>query len=160
MQGRPTARQYIYSSLFLMLLGWGGLALMILVLSVPPLVWARWGFFALWFVALSGTALPVMYFLNLRFPSVPPVEPHAIVRQAVWVGLYGSVLAWLQLGHAMAFWMWFGLAAGLMGAEYLIRLREQSQWRPPPASDDDPLLGGDEPAANDASRLELDGPSE
>ena len=131
MEDSPPAKQYLVSSLILMAVGWGGLALLILIYSVPPFVWARWGFFALWFTALSGTALPVAYFLNLRFPSVPPVEPRTIVRQALWVGIYGSVLVWLQLGRVMAFWIWIGLAGGLIGIEYLIRLREQSRWRPP-----------------------------
>ena len=140
MERGPTARQYLYSSAFLMLLGWVGLILMIFVLSVPPLVWARWGFFALWFIALSGTALPISYYLNLRFPSDPPAESGTIVRQALWVGVYGSVLAWLQLGHVLAFWIWMGLAGGLIGIEYLVRLRERSRWTPPssldrPASD-------------------------
>jgi hypothetical protein len=131
-----------------MLLGWGGLALLIFGFQAPPFVWARWGFFALWFIALTGSALPVTYFLSLRFPSDPPVEPHATVRQAMWFGLYGSVLAWLQLGHVVAFWMWFGLAASLLGAEYLIRLREQSRWRPP-AADDDASVDGFEDARTD-----------
>jgi hypothetical protein len=104
---------------------------MLFVLGVPPLVWARWGFFALWFIALSGMALPAAYYLNLRFPSEPPAEPGAIVRQAMWVGVYGSVLAWLQLGRVLAFWMWMGLAAGLVGIEYLIRMRERARWNPP-----------------------------
>jgi hypothetical protein len=131
MERGPTARQYIYSSLFLMIVGWAGLGLMIFALSVPPLVWARWSFFALWFIALSGTALPITYYMNLRFPSDPPAEPGTIVRQALWVGVYGSVLAWLQLGHVLAFWIWIGLAGGLIGIEYLIRLRERSRWSPP-----------------------------
>jgi hypothetical protein len=159
MERSPSARQYIASSLILMLVGWGGLALLIVAYSVPPLVWARWGFFALWFTALSGTALPLAYLLNLRFPTEPAAEPHTIVRQAAWVGIYGSVLAWLQLGHVTAFWIWIGLAGGLAGVEYLIRLREQSQWHPPTIPEDvaettapQPIgrrararLGGDEP---------------
>jgi hypothetical protein len=135
MERDPSARQYIYSSVLLMLIGWAGLILMIFVLSVPPLVWARWGFFALWFIALSGTALPISYYLNLRFPSNPPAESGTIVRQALWVGVYGSVLAWLQLGHVLAFWIWMGLAGGLIGVEYLIRLRERSRWTPPSSLD-------------------------
>ncbi|MFH1185261.1 MAG: hypothetical protein V1755_09525 [Chloroflexota bacterium] len=131
MERPPSARQYLVSSLFLMAAGWGGLVLLIFVFQLPPVVWARWGFFALWFTALSGTALPVVYFLNLRFPSNPPAEPRSIVRQALWVGVYGCVLAWLQLGQVMAFWIWMGLAGGLILVEYLIRLRERAHWRPP-----------------------------
>jgi hypothetical protein len=111
--------------------GYGGLALLILAFQLPPVVWARWGFFVLWFMALSGTALPIAYFLNLRFPSDPIAEPHTVVRQALWVGVYGCLVAWLQLGRVMAFWIWIGLAGGLMAVEYLLRLRERSRWRPP-----------------------------
>ncbi len=135
MERNPSAAQYISSALFLALVGWGGLALIIFVFNLPPLVWARWGFFALWFIGLTGVALPVTYFLNLRFPSDPPAEPGAIVRQAVWVGVYGSVLIWLQLGHLITLWVWMGLAGGLIGIEYLVRLRERARWRPPDAED-------------------------
>lgn len=159
MEPAPTARQYMFSALFLMAAGWGGLVLLIFILQLPPLVWARWAFFALLFTALSGTALPVVYFLNLRFPSDPPAEAHSIVRQALWVGLYGCILAWLLLGRVMTFWVWTGLAAGLIAVEYLIRMRERALWRPPeatygpssgpqqdPSSDADLRPGGNEPA--------------
>lgn len=142
MQAVPSTRQYMVSALLLMLIGWGGLTLLILVLNLPPLVWARWGFFVLWFIALTGAALPISYYLNLRFASDPPSEPNVVVRQALWVGVYGSVLAWLQLGHLNTLWIWMGLAGGLIGIEYLIRLRERARWHPPregeghPAADD------------------------
>ena len=123
-----------------MLMGWGGLALMIFVFNIPPIVWARWGFFSLWFVALTGTSLPITYFLNLRFPSNPPAEPNAIVRQALWVGVYGATLAWLQLGHLVTLWIWMGLAGGLIAVEYLIRLRERAHWHPPIVNDDPPNI--------------------
>ena len=122
----------------MMLVGWGGLALLIVVFRVPPLVWARWGFFALWFVSLTGTALPIVYFLNLRFPSEPPAEPNAIVRQAMWVGVYGATLAWLQLGQLASLWVWLGLAGGLIAVEYVLRSRERARWRPPLESDMEP----------------------
>jgi hypothetical protein len=131
MNAAPSARQYIFSSLFMMLVGWGGLALLIMVFSVPPLVWARWGFFALWCVALTGTALPIVYFLNLRFPSEPRAEPNAIVRQALWIGVYGATIAWLQLGQLATLWVWLGLAGGLIAIEFVIRSRENARWRPP-----------------------------
>lgn len=129
MEKPPSLRQYIYSSLFLILLGWGGLAL--LLTRTLPTVWPRWGFFALWFIALTGTALPLVFFLNLRFPSDPPVEPNVIVREAMWAGAYGATLAWLQLGHLVTLWVWMGLAGGIIAIEYFIRLREQARWQPP-----------------------------
>jgi hypothetical protein len=151
----PSLREYLYSALFLVLVGWGGLALMIFAFEVPPLVWARWGFFVLWFISLTGMALPVVYFLNLRFPSEPQAEPQSIIRQAIWVGVYGSVIAWLQLGHVMAFWIWMGLAGGLIGVEYLVRLRERARWSPPTDSLENPGPGAEMPP--DDTRYWLDG---
>jgi len=148
MEQAPTFRQYLYSSLFLIFVGWGGLAVMIFVFNEPPLVWARWGFFTLWFIALTGTALPFIYLLNQRFTSVPPVEPQAIVRQALWVGVYGSTLAWLQLGHLVTFWIWMGLAGGLIAIEYLIRLRERAHWKPPTLDSDFPDFDLDEQSSD------------
>jgi hypothetical protein len=138
MDNAPSFRQYLVSSLVLIFIGWGGLALMLFVFNMPPLIWARWGFFVLWFIALTGTALPLAYFLNLRFVSDPPAEPNAILRQALWVGVYGATLAWLQLGHLVTLWVWMGLGGGLIAIEYLIRLRERARWRPPVTDDDNP----------------------
>lgn len=159
MDNAPRARQYVISGLFLMLVGWGGLGLLIFFFRVPPLVWARWGFFVLWFTALTGTALPIVYFLNLRFPSEPPAEPNAVVRQAIWIGVYGATLAWLQLGELATLWVWLGLAGGLIAIEYVIRSRERARWRPPTDLAEDATsdahfveagepytTGGDEPA--------------
>jgi hypothetical protein len=135
MDEQPTFRPYLIQSLVLMIAGWGGLAL--LFNYTEPFVLARLAFFILWVMALSGTALPFAYFLNRRFPSDPPAEPKVIVRQALWVGVYGAILAWLQLGRLLSMWVWMGLAGGLIAVEYLIRLRERARWKPPVPSDDD-----------------------
>ncbi len=128
---QPTFRSYLVSTIILIFLGWGGLALLIFVFKVPPLVWARWGFFVLGIMALTGTALPIVYFFNRRFPSDPPAESNVIVRQALWVGVYGATLAWLQLGELVTLYVILGLAGGLIAVEYFIRIREKARWRPP-----------------------------
>jgi hypothetical protein len=159
MREPPTTRQYIVSAVFLMLVGWGGLALLLFVFRVPPLVWARWGFFALWFVALSGTALPVAYYLNVRFPSEPRAEPNAIVRQSLWFGVFGATLAWLQLGHLATLWVWLVLGGGLIVIEFLIRSRERARWNPPEDLEDNPAYDLPEsPAEEDPSRLTYERP--
>jgi len=124
------------SALLLMLLGWGGL-FAVTYLSVP-MVWFRWGFFALLILALTGTVLPVVYFFHRRFPADPPAEANVLVRQAVWFGVYGATLAWLQLGRLVTVYVILGLAGGILAIEYFIRLRERSRWRPPVVSDDQP----------------------
>ena len=44
-------KPYLLSALLLMLIGWGGLYL--LVMYMPPFVWARWGFFVLMLMAVA-----------------------------------------------------------------------------------------------------------
>lgn len=135
MEPQPTFRAYLPSAIFLMLFGWGGLAA--LIVYTLPTVWPRWAFFLLWVMALTGTALPGAYYFNHRFPSDPPAEPGVIVRQALWVGIFGATVAWLQLGRLVTLWVIFGLAGGLIAIEYFIRIREQARWRPP-ADPDEP----------------------
>ena len=124
-----TFRNYLTSTLALMIIGWGGIAA--LFYFSLPFVWSRWGFFVLGIMGLTGTALPVVYFLHRRFPTEPPAESNVIVRQALWVGVFGATLAWLQLGRLVTLWMIFGLAGGLIAIEYFLRMRERARWKPP-----------------------------
>jgi len=127
-------KPFAVSSLILLLAGWGGLAA-VLYLSTP-LVWLRWSFFALLILSLTGTVLPIVYFIHRRFPSAPPAESNVVVRQAVWFGVYGATLAWLQLGRLVTVYVILGLAGGLIAIEYFIRLRERAHWSPPVIDDD------------------------
>lgn len=122
------------SSLLLMIVGWGGLYY--LITQTLPFVWSRWGFFVLTLMAVTGTLLPIIYFFHRRFPAESPVEANVIVRQALWFGVYGATLAWLQLGRLVSVYVILGLAGGLLAIEYLIRLRENAYWKPPATSDD------------------------
>lgn len=124
------------SSLFLMLAGWGGLYF--LITQTLPYVWPRWGFFVLVLIALTGTVLPIVYFLHRRFPAEKPAESNVIVRQAMWFGIYGATLAWLQLGRLVTVYVVIGLALGLLAIEYFTRLREKAHWKPPVTTDDQP----------------------
>lgn len=124
------------SSLVLMIVGWGGLYF--LIRETLPYVWSRWGFFVLVFIALTGTALPIVYLFHRRFPGKKPAEANVIVRQAMWFGIYGATLAWLQLGRLVTIYVILGLAVGLAAIEYFTRLREKAHWKPPVTSDDQP----------------------
>ncbi len=81
-------------------------------------------------MALTGMALPVAAFLNRRFPSLPPPTPGVILRQAIWFGIYLPTLAWLQIGRMLTLPLAVLLALGFLMIEYLLRLRERSQWKP------------------------------
>jgi hypothetical protein len=124
------------SALVLMIAGWGGLYFVIT--ETLPFVWSRWGFFVLVLIALTGTVLPIVYFLHRRFPGEKPAEANVIVRQALWFGVYGSTLAWLQLGRLVTVYVILGLAGGLIAIEYFMRLREKAHWKPPVTPDDQP----------------------
>jgi hypothetical protein len=125
---------FLVPAIALLVIGLGTLALAFF--GFKPTVWARWLFFFGWDLLLSSLALPVTWFLNLRFPSDPPAETNVIVRQAIWVGVYGAVLAWLQQERLVTLWTGLGLALGLIAIEYLIRMREKARWQPAPSNDD------------------------
>ena len=142
MEHRPnySFRPYLASAISLFILGWGGAAFA--VFSLTPTVWARWLLFFGGSLGLISLALPATWFLNLRFPSDPPAGSAIIVRQAIWVGVYGALLTWLQQARLVTLWTGLGLAAGLIAIEYLIRMRENARWRPavqlPPATEQPP----------------------
>ncbi|MGC1376076.1 MAG: hypothetical protein WA821_07640, partial [Anaerolineales bacterium] len=112
---------FLVPTLLLLVGGWGGLAL-ILHFSVPTL-WPRWAFFALIVVAFTGTALPISFLLNQRLMSN---DVGVVARQAIWVGIYFAILAWLQIGHILNFSVAIWFVLGFMAIEYLIQLRERA----------------------------------
>jgi hypothetical protein len=131
-----TFKPFGISSLLLFLTGWGGLYF--LVMETLPYFVPRWSFFVLTIMALTGTVLPIVYLFHWRFPTEPPAESQVVVRQALWFGVYGATLAWLQLGRLVTVYVILGLAGGLFAIEYFIRLREKSRWKPPITTDDQP----------------------
>jgi hypothetical protein len=111
-----------------MLVGWG--AFILLVLFTEPSGGTRWAMFFSSMLAITGTVLPVVSFLNRRFPSVPPPTQAVIVRQAIWIGLYFPTLVWLQIGRVMNPSLALLLAVALLLIEGLLRLIERSLWKP------------------------------
>lgn len=91
---------------------------------------------------MTGSGLPVIVFLNIRFPSYPPIDTPVVIRQACWIGVFSGVIAWLQLGRILTPAIGVIIAVGLVVIEGLIRLREKSKWNPAssePTADDTPL---------------------
>lgn len=136
MEESPNFKPFGLSAFALAVIGWGGLY--VVLTQTLPFVWSRWGFFVLLFMALTGTALPIVFYLHRRFPAEPPANGDVIIRQATWVGVYGATLAWLQLGQLVTLYIILGLAGGLIAAEYFIRIREKATRRQPIIHDDNP----------------------
>ncbi len=65
-------KAFLPLSIMLTVIGWGGL--LIVIRGTVPTLGPRWFFFFLGVLALTGPVLPIVYFLNQRFPSTPPVE--------------------------------------------------------------------------------------
>jgi hypothetical protein len=129
-------RRFLLPTLLMTIGGWGGLVL--ITNYAFPTLWPRWGFFALIVVALTGTALPVSYFINRTFSN--SLRPGTILREALWVGVYGATLAWLQLGRILNFSLGLWLAVGIIIIEYIIRWSDVSPIstaRPDPTPDPD-----------------------
>jgi len=124
----PPVRAFLPAAIILGLVGWGGLVY--IIYFTLPTVGPRWLFFFLAVLALTGTALPVVAFLNRRFPSTPPPTTTVVLRQALWIGIYLPTLAWLQIGRVLNIALILLLALGFVLIEWLLRLREKSQWKP------------------------------
>ena len=121
-------RTYLPLALILTITGWVGL--LIIIQSTLPNLGPRWLFFFFGVLALTGPVIPITYYLNLRFPSNPPVEGMVILRQALWVGVFGSTVAWLQLGRVLSPGLALILAGVFVLIEFLLRLFERSRWNP------------------------------
>jgi hypothetical protein len=124
----PRVANFLPAALFLFILGWGGL--IALIIATLPTVGPRWLFFFLCVLAITGTILPITAFLNRRFPSTPPPTAMVVVRQALWFGIYGATLVWLQMGRVLNPALAILLAIGLGLIEFLLRMSEKSQWKP------------------------------
>ena len=124
----PPVSAFIPAAGVLAVVGWAGL--FVLIQYTLPTVGPRWLFFFLSVLALTGTVLPVVAFLNRRFPGNPPPTRGVVLRQAIWVGVYGPTLAWLQIGRALTPALAFLLAVGFVLIEWTLRMRERSQWKP------------------------------
>ena len=111
----------------LMFVGWGGM--LALLLFTVPTVDARWMFFVLALSALTGTAIPFIIFLSRRFGKTP-ISVNILMRRAIWVGVIGCILAWLQLGRALTWNIALLIVSVIVAIEWLIEIRERSLWNP------------------------------
>ena len=118
----------IITSVLIAFIGWIGL--FFLIQYTQPFLGPRWLFFFLLTMAISGTVLPVVYFLNIRFPNDPPANTSVIIRQSVWFAIFFDLLAWLQLGRVLNSILIVVIALGIIAIENLIRLVERSRWQP------------------------------
>jgi hypothetical protein len=114
----------LLSAAALMIIGWAGLAL--LITRSPPRIGAElWMFFVLLHLAITGTVLPVVRYLNVSiFAADDPPPGGVIVRQSVWIGLLVVICGWLQILRALSLPVVFFLALMFIVLEVFLRSRE------------------------------------
>ncbi|WP_119065950.1 hypothetical protein [Aggregatilinea lenta] len=122
----PDHRGVIAAALIMAAVGWIGL--WILVASTLPTSLPRWTFFVLLYVATTGTVLPFVRFLNMRFVRDDGVSPAGgvLLRQSIWIGLFVVACAWLQMPRVLNPVIAFFLAFSLVLIEFFLRIRERS----------------------------------
>ncbi len=125
-----THASVVVAGVLMAVAGWSGLIW--LVINELPTVPNRWTFYAFLQIALTGTALPFIRVLHQRFSREHAlfVKSSAMVRQAIWVGLFGTACAWLRIPRLLSFPVALVLILALVVIEALLRLRERMQWRP------------------------------
>jgi hypothetical protein len=116
----------LLTALFLFITGWGGFA--VILLTTVPTLGPRWLFYFFLFLGLTGLIMPVTDFFNRRFPSKPRASADIVIRQAVWFGLYGCVLAWLQFGRILNSGLVLFLGIGIVAIELFLRMNERSRF--------------------------------
>ncbi len=114
----------IIAALLMIGIGWGGLYS--LVTSQLPSVGQRWLFFILLHLAVAGTMIPFLRYINVRTTPITRAVPPSgvIVRQAVWFGMYAVACAWLQILRALTVPILFFLALAFVVIEIFLRSRE------------------------------------
>jgi hypothetical protein len=114
----------------MMLLGWGGLYALVTT-TLPRIGGELWLFFILLLLAVTGTAIPIVRYINVRFTpldiEVPPGG--VVVRQSVWIGLFVVTCAWLQIPRALSLPMAIFLIFVLLVIEGFLRSRELAAER-------------------------------
>lgn len=107
--------------------GWIGLWL--LVTNMLPTAFPRWLFFVFLYLAVTGTVLPFVRFLNARFTRDEFDSPSdgIVLRQSIWVGLFVVACAWLQIPRVLNPVIAFFLALSLVAVEVFLHMREQDQ---------------------------------
>lgn len=79
-------------------------------------------------VAVTGVALPIVYYANVRFDRGNGGSPPAlvVVRQALWVGVWFAFCTWLQMNRSLGFAVAILVAVVLAAFELLLQVRRRA----------------------------------
>jgi hypothetical protein len=105
--------------------GWAGLYWLVTT-RLPRIGGELWAFFALLTIAVTGTVLPFVRYLNLRFTPIyaEPPSGGVLVRQSIWIALFVVTCAWLQILRTLSLPIALFLGLVLVVIEVFVRSRE------------------------------------
>jgi hypothetical protein len=73
----------------------------------------------------TGTALPIVYFLNKRFSGQKP-NFFVVIRQSMWVGFWVSFCLYLQMNRMFGIAIALLVAAVLILFEFIVQVRTRT----------------------------------
>ncbi len=124
----PSVQSVLPISLILAVPGW--IWLIYLVTQTVPELGNRWMFFVAVVITISGSAIPIIAYLNRIVKPLGSANFEIIIREGIIIGVYAGILLWLNKGQVLSISLALILAVGLFLLELLIRLRNQSEWHP------------------------------
>ncbi|MEO1290420.1 MAG: hypothetical protein AAFV93_21960 [Chloroflexota bacterium] len=126
----PDHSGLLIAALIMIVVGWGGL-FQLVTTALPKIAGELWLFFLLLQIAVTGTVIPIVRSINVRFtPVMKDVPPSGvIVRQSVWIGLFVVTCAWLQIPRALSIPLAIFIALVFIVVEIFLRTRELATER-------------------------------
>lgn len=122
----PPFGKILVSSLFLTILGGGGLAFIFIFFK--PTLGPRWMFFFFLTIIGAGIALPFSYLIQRRFAN-EFVLGKVLIREGILFGVFLALIAWLQLGRILTNLIVMIIAVGLILLEMLLRMAEKATFK-------------------------------
>ncbi|MCD6577597.1 MAG: hypothetical protein J7K66_06255 [Anaerolineaceae bacterium] len=123
----PPFGKILISSIFLIILGGGGLAFIFIFLE--PTLGPRWMFYFFLTIIASGIALPFIYLIQRRLAN-QVVPGKVLIRESILFGVYLALIAWLQLGRILTNLIVVIIAVGFILIEMLLRMAEKATFKP------------------------------
>jgi len=122
----PPFGKILISSIFLTILGGGGLAF--IFVFYEPTLGPRWMFFFFLTIIGSGIALPISYLIQRRFAD-QVVLNKVLIREAIFFGVFLALIAWLQLGRILTNLIIVIISIGFILLEMLLRMAEKATFK-------------------------------
>ncbi len=127
-QPAGAGRGMLLAALLMCCIGWGGLAY--LVASTRPRIGGEvWLFFILLQIAVTGSAIPLLYVISQRFAAAPAPVTGIIVRRSIWIGFIAVLCAWLMIPRYLSLPIVFILILLFLVIEIFLRNRELANER-------------------------------